>query len=235
MLIRIFIDDALTSGAVLPLLGDKLHYVATVMRVENGQNINVFNGRDGEFKATVTYEKHHKAFLTINEKIKEPETPDDVWLLFAPVKRDCTDLIAEKASELGAAAIIPVITKRTIVSRVNTSRLSSISIEAAEQCRRVSLPEIHEPVSFAELLKNWDKSRALIFLDETGKGSPIADIVKETEDMPIAFLVGPEGGFAPEELETLRGLPFTLGVTLDHHILRAETACFTALAIRKYI
>ena len=235
MLIRLFIEDKLSGGVVIPLQGDKLHYVATVMRVENSQAINVFNDKDGEYKASVNYQGRHKAFLNVEEKLKEPEIPSDVWLLFAPVKRDCTDLIAEKASELDVSVIMPVITKRTIVSRVNTSRLKAIAIEASEQCRRISIPEIREPISLEAFLQTRNPERRLIFLDETGNGAPIAQTLKTIKSEPLAFLVGPEGGFAPEELELLRHAEGAIGVSLDHHILRSETACIAALALRKYL
>ena len=235
MLIRLFLENQLISGDTLPLVADKLHYISNVMRVENKKNIIVFNDNNGEFKASVIYEKNHKAYILIGEKTSEPETPDDVSLLFAPVKRNCTDLIVEKATELGVKNINPIITKRTIVSRVNIDRLKSISIEAAEQSRRISIPKIFEPINLHNCLENWDKQRKLIFLDETGNGNKLIDAIKLTKNLPVAFLIGPEGGFAPEELEMLRNLSFTIAASLDRHILRAETACLVPLALRKYI
>lgn len=163
------------------------------------------------------------------EKLRELYLPPDLWLLFAPVKKDKTDFIIEKAGELGVRKIIPTITKHTISDRVKTERYLAQAVEACEQCRRVDVPEIGEPVTLSALLKSWDRQRILYYMDETGNGANIYQAFG-SKTAPAAILVGPEGGFSPTELELLAAQDFTLGVSLGPRILRAETAAAAALS-----
>ena len=144
-------------------------------------------------------------------------------------KKDQTDFIIQKAVELGARRLQPVITRRTITDKVRRERFRAQGIEAAEQCRRLDVPEINEAQSLEKVLQNWDKSRRLFFMDETGHGLPVCRAFAAAA-APAAILVGPEGGFSTEELQRLRGLEFAQGVTLGPRILRAETAVAAALS-----
>jgi 16S rRNA (uracil1498-N3)-methyltransferase len=150
----------------------------------------------------------------------------DLWLLFAPIKKGPIDWLVEKATELGAARLQPVITQRTIVDRLNLDRLRANMIEASEQCDRTALPELAEPVKLPALLKAWDADRILIFADETG-GLPLAQIARPG---PAAILIGPEGGFTPDERAAIRATPSAIGASLGPRILRAETAAAAAIS-----
>src|SRR6202012_3903961 len=144
-----------------------------------------------------------KATLVARERLRPQAATPDLWLLFAAVKRDRIDLIVEKATELGVSALQPVFTERTVVSRVNEERLAAIATEAAEQCERLTVPELRTPLSLQAALTKWPKGRALLLMDETGAGKPIADILADLPPGPAALLVGPEGGFAKSELDAL--------------------------------
>jgi 16S rRNA (uracil1498-N3)-methyltransferase len=154
----------------------------------------------------------------------------DLWLLFAPVKRQRIDSIVEKATELGVSQLFPVFTRHTVMTRVNDDRLQAIAIEAAEQCERLSVPPVHRPLSLEERLADWPAERRLVLLDEGGGGRPIADALTDIGHGPVAVLVGPEGGFAKSELDALRRLSFACPVGLGPRILRADTAVIAALS-----
>jgi 16S rRNA (uracil1498-N3)-methyltransferase len=157
----------------------------------------------------------------------------DVWLLFAPLKRARTEWLIEKATELGAAKIWPVMTQHTQVERVNVERLHAIAVEAAEQCERLTVPDVAAPMALAHVIERWPAARRLFVLDETGAGQPIAAALQNGGSGPCAFLIGPEGGFAQSELDGLAQLPFVTRLGLGPRILRAETAALAALACRQ--
>jgi 16S rRNA (uracil1498-N3)-methyltransferase len=165
--------------------------------------------------------------LAIEEKLREREAVPDLWLLFAPIKKGRIDWLIEKATELGIAKLQPVITRRTIVDRLNLDRLRAHAIEAAEQCDRTALPTLEEPVKLDALLRNWDPDRTLIFADENG-GAPIAEVARKG---PAAILIGPEGGFTDEERESIGAMPGACPVGLGPRILRADTAAAAAIAV----
>jgi len=223
---RLFVDDALGNDRTLDLVGAQANYLGNVMRLKTGDPVRLFDDRTGEWIAEVTDSAKRSLTLRITGKLREREEVPDLWLLFAPIKKGPIDWLIEKATELGAARLQPVITHRTIVDRLNLDRLRANMIEAAEQCDRTALPELCEPVKLAALLKGWDAGRALLFADETG-GAAIADIGKPG---PTAILVGPEGGFTPDEREMIRAVPGAVGVSLGPRILRAETAAAAAIS-----
>ncbi len=161
--------------------------------------------------------------------LRPREAVPDIWLIFAPLKKGPTDWLVEKACELGAARLVPVMTRRTVADRVNTERLRTIAIEAAEQCGRTALPAIAEPVKLAALLRDWPTDRTLFFADETGGDAALAGM--QARPGPAALLVGPEGGFDAEERAAIRALPQAVGISLGPRILRAETAAATALSL----
>jgi 16S rRNA (uracil1498-N3)-methyltransferase len=165
----------------------------------------------------------------VPERQTRPQAPEpDLWLLCAPLKKDRTDLVVEKAAELGVSLLWPVFTRRTNAGRVNLERMRAHLIEASEQCERLGVPELAQPAPLEKVLETWPAERVLLFLDESGGGAPLAEAATDT---PAALLVGPEGGFAPEERRLLESKPFCRPVGLGPRILRAETAAIAALAV----
>lgn len=229
---RLFVPSPLAADGAVELPREQAHYLSAVMRASVGENVLLFNGRDGEWLAVIERLAKNSATLTI-ARMTRPQTPEpDLWLLAAPIKRDRVDLVAEKASELGVSALWPVFTRRTVMSRVNGDRLQAHMLEAAEQCERLTVPELKAPVALEKALSGWQANRALLFLDESGSGPPIADAAASLPpDAPLELLIGPEGGFAPEERALLAGLPFARPASLGPRILRADTAAIAALAI----
>ncbi len=226
--LRLHVAADLASGAVIELPKEQSHYLATVMRAQAGEAVAVFNGRDGEWRATIDRVAKNSCALTIGERTRLQAAEPDLWLLAAPLKKDNTDLVAEKATELGASALWPVFTRRTVAARVNADRLAAHLVEAAEQCERLTVPALLPACPLDKALAGWDAGRTLLFLDESGSGPPLAHSIP---DGPLAVLVGPEGGFAPEERRLLARLPFARAVSLGPRILRAETAAIAALAV----
>lgn len=230
-MIRLFVANDLSADSLIGLDKDQSHYLANVMRVKAGEDVALFNGRDGEWLGRL--DKVAKASVTLQvQSQSRPQTPEpDLWLLAAPIKKDCIDLVAEKATELGISALWPVFTHRTVMSRVNTDRLAANMVEAAEQCERLSVPEMREPTDLAKALAGWDAARPLVFLDESGGGAPITQALNNLQPGPLAVLTGPEGGFDDSERAMLARLPFAVPVSLGPRILRAETAAIAALSV----
>ena len=219
------------SGGVDILLNEQqAHYLVHVLRLPIGAEIALFNGRDGEWRATLTESGKKKTRLRVEGCLGPQQEAADLWLLFAPIKRARIDMIVEKATELGVSVLQPVFTERTVMSRVGDERLRLIAIEAAEQCERVTVPELRPAVTLASLLSDWPKERSLLMMDETGGGQPIAQAFSRHPPGPAALLVGPEGGFTKSELDALSRLAFATRVGLGRRILRADTAAIAALA-----
>lgn len=227
--IRIFAETELVSGATAVLGAEQSHYLLSVMRLAAGCTLLAFNGRDGEYECELEIAGKKSAILRVSNQTRRQEWSPDVWLLFAPLKKDRTDFVVEKATELGVARIVPVITRYAISDKVKTERWRAQAIEAAEQSRRMDVPQVAEPVRLEALLTQWDEKRTLYFMDETGNGLPVASVFQNAP-APAAFLIGPEGGFSEQELELLRTKPFARAVSLGKRILRAETAALAALS-----
>lgn len=234
--IRLFVTGCLAAGARVALGRDQAHYLGRVMRQRVGGAVLLFNGRDGEWSAAVETLKKNHGTATVTRRIRGQATEEGPWLAFAPIKKTGTDLIVEKATELGTTRLVPVFTRNTNVARINRHRLATRAIETAEQCRRLTVPEIAEPVTLQDLTKGWPRGRRLLVLDETGAGTPIADALTALRGdgrdaaAPCGFLSGPEGGFDRSELDALRKLDFVTTVALGPRVLRAETATLAALA-----
>lgn len=224
---RLFLPAEISEGALVELGSPQANYLNNVMRLGPGSEILVFDGNTGEWLARIADVTKKQTTLTIVRRSREPEIIPDVWLGFAPVKRSQTDWLVEKATELGAARLIPLITQRTIADRVKLGRLATISIEAAEQCGRTRLPAIAEPIMLKQLLANRDSARRLYFADETG-GETAA---RAFTPGPCLILTGPEGGFTDEERTSIRSAANAVAVSLGPRILRAETAALAALAV----
>ena len=223
---RLFVRKPLAQWTEIELDGAQAHYLGNVLRLKTSAQLLVFDSASGEWLARIVLARKGRLKLTVERKTREPETIPDVWLAFAPVKRAQTDWLVEKATELGAAKLLPVMTQRTVAERVRLERLEAIAIEAAEQCGRTRLPEIAEPVSLKQFLASRDDARWLYFADEAGGEPPAAAFAPG----PALVLTGPEGGFTDEERAAIRGMPNAVPISLGPRILRAETAALAALA-----
>lgn len=227
---RIYVRENLQSAAGLTLDHRASHYLAHVLRVKVGDTIALFNGRDGEWLADVTHIGKKEVAVQVGEQSAPPTPCADLWLAFAPVKNEKIDYTARRATELGVSRLIPVMTQHTIVSRVNTERLRANVIEAAEQCGRLNVPEVDEPIKLYALLDGWDASRTLIHCDEAGAGLPVKNLLPTLPKGAYAVLIGPEGGFSEAERGNLQKRPYIKALSLGPRILRAETAALAALA-----
>ncbi|HET7817481.1 MAG TPA: 16S rRNA (uracil(1498)-N(3))-methyltransferase [Sphingomicrobium sp.] len=223
---RLFVRRPLAQWTEVELDGAPAHYLGNVLRLKEGAELLLFDGQSGEWLAKIVLVRKGRMKVVAERRTREAEAVPDVWLAFAPVKRSQTDWLVEKATELGAARLVPVITRRTIAERVRLERLQAIVIEAAEQCGRTRLPDISEPMPLAHLLRHGDSARALYFADEAG-GEPAAGAFLPGAAM---ILTGPEGGFTEEERAAIRAAPNAVPVSLGPRILRAETAALAALA-----
>ena len=223
---RLFVRTPLGQGTSVDLDAGQANYLGNVMRLGVGSELLVFDGASGEWLARIAEAGKKRMTLSVERLTREPESIPDVWLAFAPVKRTQTDWLVEKATELGAAKLLPVITQRTIAERVKLERLEGIAIEAAEQGGRTVLPELAEPVSLKQLLAGRDPERRLYFADEGG-GDPLATAFAPG---PALILTGPEGGFTDEERAAVRAAADSIAISLGPRILRAETAALAALA-----
>ena len=224
---RLYVEQALSEGASLTLDGAPANYLGNVLRLGPGAQVKLFDDRTGEWLAEIVEASRKRVSVSLVSHLREREQVPDLWLVFAPIKRGRIDWLVEKATELGAARLVPVLTRRTVVDRLNPDRLRAHAIEAAEQCERTALPELAEPVKLEALLKQWPAERALYFADEGG-GEPLASAASSG---PAALLIGPEGGFTDEERAAIREVPQAKRVSLGPRILRAETAALAALSI----
>jgi 16S rRNA (uracil1498-N3)-methyltransferase len=213
-------------GAELDVTPGQAHYLAVVMRRAIGDPVRLFNGRDGEWEGRILALKRDRVRLAVERQLRAQAAEPDLWLAFAPLKRDATELAVQKATELGVAVLLPVLTARTNAARVNTGRLAAIATEAAEQCERLTVPRIAAPQRLTHLLASWPSGRPLYVALERAVAPPLP-----RANGPAGLLVGPEGGFAPAELDELHGHPFVRQVSLGPRILRAETAAIVGLAL----
>lgn len=227
--IRIYLNVPLAEGAEVVCPESQAHYLLHVMRLATGAEVFVFNGRDGEFRAQISAAGKKNCHLKIVGKFCDFCRSPDVWLLFAPLKKDNTDFVVAKAVELGVSKIVPVATEFSAVAKIRSGRLESQIIEAAEQCRRQDIPVLASLTPLREVLAAWPVGRRLIYLDESGQSGTVGANMGRCP-APAAVLCGPEGGFSEKELEYLRKLPYTCGISLGARILRAETAAVAALA-----
>ena len=231
MSIRLFIEGDLADGAAIECSRDQAHYLVHVLRLAPGAPVALFNGRDGEWLAHIDAAGKKSAILAVDSQLR-PQAPEpDLWLVFAPVKRAPLDFLVQKATELGVSALMPAITRRTVVERVKRERMAANAIEAAEQCERLTVPRIENARPLSQILESWPAERRILLCAEAGEAAPIHDFLRESgPGGPWAVLTGPEGGFDQMELDLLNKFPNVNAVGLGPRILRADTAALAALA-----
>jgi 16S rRNA (uracil1498-N3)-methyltransferase len=227
-IIRLHCQEKLRAGMLIAMDRARAHYLGHVMRRAVGDSLLLFNAQDGEFTAVITALERNRVVLTLAAQMRAPLAEPDGFLCFAPIKRDASEWVVEKATELGIAVIQPVITARTQGHRLNAERWAAIATEAAEQSERLSVPDIRTPLPFAQLLRDWPAGRILFAATERRAAPGLARPADPAQ--PWGLLIGPEGGFAPLELDDLAKHPFVTGISLGPRILRAETAAIAGLA-----
>ena len=228
---RLFVDDALTEGAQVSLDRDRAHYVSDVIRLAVGEHLHVFNGRDGEWRAVREAGGRREVLLRCEALLRRQTPPPDLDYVFAPLKHARLDYMVQKAVEMGAGRLVPVMTRRTQATRVNTERMRANVIEAAERCGILTPPDVLEPVTLPRWLADLPPERVLVFCDEAApQADPLAPL-RAAIAGPLAVLIGPEGGFADEERRLLATRPGAVVLSLGPRILRADTAAVAALAL----
>lgn len=228
--IRLYVDQPLAAGQPVAVSVEQANYLFNVMRLGRGGLVLLFNGRDGEWQATVVEAGKRGGVLICNAQTAPLRLPPDLWLIFAPIKKARTDFIVEKAVELGASRILPVQTRHTNSERIRQDRLQAHATEAAEQCGATCVPEVTDLTPLDKLLSGWNASRRLYWCDEAQAGQTSA-LAGLTDPAPSALLIGPEGGFSADEQTRLRALPFVRPLSLGPRILRADTAAVAALTL----
>ena len=228
---RLFVEAPLASGARFDATPEQANYLLNVLRLGDGDEILVFNGRDGEWRARIVDVRKRRCALACGERTRAQTSGPDVVYLFAPLKHARLDYMVQKATEMGVARLAPVLTRRTIAARVNLERMRANVIEAAEQCGVLRVPEVDEPLRLEAVLDRWEPARSLIVCDEAADVESPLEALSRISPGPLGVLVGPEGGFEASERALLRERPFVVTVSLGPRILRADTAAVAALAL----
>ena len=227
---RLFLDHALGQALEIELPRSQAHYLAVVLRLAGGDPIRVFNTSDGEWLAYLATVSKKHVTIRFERRLADTAPPPDIDYVFAPLKHARLDYVVQKATELGARRLRPVITARTIVAHVNLERVRANVIEAAEQCNLVFVPEVTEPIKLSALLETWERGRALIYCDETAAIADPLEALKPLK-LPAAVLLGPEGGFTDDEKALLKSYGFVTAISLGPRIMRADTAAVAALTL----
>jgi len=231
--IRLHIPDKLIPDKRLIISLKQSHYLINVMRKKIDENLLIFNDDYGEYLAKIEKIEKKKVSLNILRKLRNPEIKNDIWVMFAPVKKTPNEYIIQKATELGVSKILPILTERTITQKLNLNRLNDIAIEAAEQCERITIPEILLPQKIIKVIQDWDDKRKILFCDETIRHQ-VENNSSNDKLSPYssgAILIGPEGGFSSDEIKYIRQKNFVIPINLGPRILRSDTAVITALTI----
>lgn len=232
--IRVYSNKNLRTSSLLKIEDEDFHYLKNVMRLKKNENFNIFNEINGEFNCNIIEINKKDLKIQIEEQIHTPaeENLNDTELIFPPIRHQRLDFLIEKATELGITQLSPIITQNTSVKNINTERIFTISKEATEQSRRLSIPKINELLTFKEKIAKFDfLNRTLIYLDERqNDNQTTTEILKKFKNKPVSFLIGPEGGFSQEEFEILSKTQ-AQGITLGKQILRAETAGISIIAL----
>jgi 16S rRNA (uracil1498-N3)-methyltransferase len=228
---RLFIAAPLSKGIAAEATPDQYNYLANVLRMADGAEILVFNGRDGEWKATLSFPTRKRIMIVPAEQTRPQPAPSDLQYLFAPLKVGRLDYLVQKAVEMGAGLLQPVMTQHVQGKISNLDKLRANVIEAAEQCGILGIPAVAEPVRLFDMLDQWPSDRRIIYCDEGDAGQNPLPILSEIKERKLALLVGPEGGFSEEERARLRSLDFVTAIPLGPRILRADTAAVAAMAV----
>jgi len=228
---RLYVGTPLSDNASLSLEGNASHYVRNVVRLSVGDALLLFNGRDGEWLAEIDKVGKKQIELHLVEQTRQQQQGGDIVLLMAPIKRDRLDYVAQKATEMGASRITPVITRRTQNTKINVARLAANAVEAAEQCNLLSVPQVDEAQRLDAVLAQWPDDRVIIFCDEHADLEAGLAGLQDLKGQKIALLIGPEGGFDASERDMLLARADTLAISLGPRILRADTALVAALAL----
>ena len=235
--IRLYFPGKISLRNSVKLENKQVHYLINVMRKKIDDPILVFNSVNGEFLAKISEINKNTIIIKIIKKIRDVKIENDIWLLFAPVKKSPTEYIVQKATELGVSKIIPVITERTITKNLNLKRMQDIAIESSEQCERITIPEVCAIKKLKDLIPNWDNDRIIFFCDETIRNNDVVKIDLQNLSTKSfgAILVGPEGGFSTNETNYLREKKFIRPIDLGPRILRSDTAVIAALSLWHYL
>ena len=217
-------------GESIDLSDGQQHYLRSVMRLEIGDHLRIFNGADGEYLAEINEISKKNVLVLLTDKIHEQKSSPDITVVASLVKKEAFELMVEKASELGVSRFVPVISDHTVVHRMNHDRALSIAIEAAEQCERMDVMQVDEPMPLKNILKSWDKKQKLIFCIERSAAPPMLKAIEDIKQ-PAALLIGPEGGFSDAEVAHIKALDFVVPASLGSRILRAETALIAGLSL----
>ncbi len=229
---RLHVSTPLAESAAIPLSPEQANYLVNVLRLPAGARVLVFNGRDGEFAASLAVTGRKSAALTVAARTRTQEAPPDLDFLFAPLKHARLDYMAQKAVEMGARRLRPVITRRTQVARINLERLEANAIEACEQCGLIWTPEVLPPAPLDHALSAWPAGRLLVFCDEDApQADPLAALSEAKAIAGVGLLIGPEGGFEERERAAILAVPRVLRLSLGPRVLRADTAAVAALAL----
>ncbi len=228
---RLFVEADLVPGAVIEADRSQANYLLNVLRLKSGAQLLAFNGRDGEWLMQVEASGRKACVLHVQRQTRPQAAPGDLWYLFAPLKHARLDYMVQKAVEMGVSRLMPVVTQRTQVGRVNTQRMRANAIEAAEQCSGLCLPEIDEAEKLETVLANWPQERHLVFCDEEADDEDALQKLRPLAGKPLGVLIGPEGGFSPEERARLLSMSNVTTIPLGPRILRADTAAVAALAL----
>lgn len=227
---RLHLEETLSAGGEIILSREQGHYLTGVLRLSSGDAVRAFNGRDGEWLAYLATVSKKTVSLRCERRVAEAKLPPDIDYIFAPLKHARLDYVVQKATELGARRLRPVMTSRTVAERVNLDRMRANVVEAAEQCNLVHVPEVMDPEKLEKILATWEKGRSLVYCDETMVDHNPLESLK-TLRVPTAVLIGPEGGFTDEEKALLKSRAFVIPVSLGPRIMRADTAAIAALTL----
>ena len=228
---RLFVDHSLAAGEVAPLARDQAHYLLNVLRLEQGAQFLAFNGRDGEWRAEIVESTKRSCLVAAREQTRPQPAPGDLWCCFAPLKAARLDYMVQKAVEMGASRIVPMLTRHTQVSRLNGDRMRANALEAAEQCGVLHVPECAEEIRFDRLIETWPAERRIVFCDEDAEVADPLEALRAIGPGPLGLLLGPEGGFSAEERAALLARDGVARLSLGPRILRADTAAVAALAL----
>ncbi|NKJ05354.1 16S rRNA (uracil(1498)-N(3))-methyltransferase [Rhizobium sp. SG741] len=228
---RLFVTSDIEAGSAIEADQDQFNYLANVLRMEDGAELLIFNGRDGEWRASISFPSRKRIQLTPVEEARPQPAPSDLHYLFAPLKVGRLDYLVQKAVEMGAGLLQPVMTQHVQGKITNLDKVRANVIEAAEQCGILGIPDVAEPVKLADLLARWPRERRIIYCDEGDAGQNPLPLLTKIKEKHLALLVGPEGGFSEEERALLRSLDFVTAIPLGPRILRADTAAVAAMAV----